>query len=158
MVKYKLTFDFDLGEILSQEDSDHHIDIIRFDDNCFYDLFKTKEDIQKFEKWYNDGATSEDEKIKLIDINYEGDYDYSSIIIITLENDILDDEFDNLKEGILDYMFDSCHPLLYTNEYGFSYETYWNETREKPDERKVKFNYEEIYSISEYENDKIVKL
>ena len=65
---------------------------------------------------------------------------------------------DNLKEGILDYMFDSCHPLLYTNEYGFSYKTYWNETREKPDERKVKFNYEEIYSISEYENDKIVKL
>ena len=38
MVKYKLTFDFDLGEILSQEDSDHYIDIIRFDDNCFYDL------------------------------------------------------------------------------------------------------------------------
>ena len=56
MVKYRITFDFDLDEILDQADYDHHIDVVELNDDCFYELFKTKEDIQKFEKWYNDGA------------------------------------------------------------------------------------------------------
>ena len=158
MVKYRITFDFDLDEILDQADSDHHIDIIELNDDCFYELFKTKEDIQKFEEWYNDGATSEDEKIKVIDVDYEGDYDYSSIIDITLENEISNNELNYLKDGILDYIFDLKYPTLYTNEYGYSYEMYWNGSRQEPDERKVNFDYDETYSISQYKNDKIVKL
>ena len=35
---------------------------------------------------------NQDEKIKVIDVDYEGDYDYSSIIDITLENEISNNE------------------------------------------------------------------
>ncbi len=158
MVKYKVTFEFDLDDILDQVDSDHHIDIEELDDQCFFNLFKSKDDIKQFEDWYNDSAESDDEKIKVNDIIYDGDYETESEIEIILENEIPESEEENLKDGILDYMFDSDYPTLRTYEYGTSYEMYWNGARQEPDERKYSFEYDESYSISQYKNDKIVKL
>ena len=50
MVKYKVTFEFDLDEILDQVDSDHHIDIEELNDQCFFNLFKNNDDTNKTQK------------------------------------------------------------------------------------------------------------
>lgn len=158
MVKYKISFKFDLDEILDQVDSDHSIDIEELDDQCFMDLFETKKDIKEFEDWYNDGVDTEDEKIKVIDIVYDGCYETDSEIEITLENELQESELNNLKDMLMEYMFDTDYPVLRTYEYGTTYEPYWNGYRQEPDERKVSFEFNETYSISDYKNVKIVKL
>ena len=51
MVKYRITFDFDLDEILDQADYDHHIDIIELNDTGDYKNNKELKKISDNEKW-----------------------------------------------------------------------------------------------------------
>lgn len=155
MVKYKITFDFDLEEPMSYDD-DYSVDILDFDDSSFYDIFDSKEKIKEFENWWNDGSDSDEDKINVIDLYYEGDYDESGEVYITLENEYKD--LEDLKTNILDYLFDNDWPTLRVQITGDSYEDYWDYARSSPEQRSIKVDYEEDFAISHYKNAKIVKL
>ena len=154
MVKYKITFEFDIDEILDQADN-VSIEIEELNDKSYYDAFSSKEKIKKFESWFN-AAESDNEKIQVFDIKYEGDYDNGGIVVITLESEY--EDLDMLKESILDYLFDIDWPTITAKVSGTTYEDYWDYKRSSPEQRSIDFDTIETYAISSYKNDKISKI
>lgn len=155
MAKYKITFDFNLDEIMDYDD-DVHVNIQEIDDQVFYNAFSSKEKVQEFEEWYNKDADSNEEIIKVIDIEYEGDYDTSGIVYVNLESDYKYPDI--LKDNILNYLFDIDYPIVEVEISGTTYEDYWDYKKDSPEQRTVKFDNIETYSITSYNNAKIVKI
>ena len=154
MVKYRIAFDFDLDEILDQADYDHHIAVIELNDDCFYELFKTKEDIRKFEEWYNDGLDNED-KVSIDDIIYDRDGDDIGILEVTTNTELKEPKI--FADELVTYLFEGDWPTINYHVFGTSYEDYWDYARSSPEQRTIKVDYDDSASITSYSNVTITK-
>ena len=152
MDKYKITFNFDIDDLIVYDD-EYTVDVLEVDDSNFIELFKSENKITEFENWFNDGEKDE-YKINVNSIMYEPIEEYSGEIIIELDINKVNET--DLMINLLDYMFEEDYPILYTHEYGYAYEPYWTGT--DVGEKRVKFDYDEKYAIRGYNNEKIEKI
>lgn len=80
MDKYKITFNFDIDDLIVSDD-EYTVDVLEVDDSNFIELFKSENKITEFENWFNDGEKDE-YKINVNSIVYEPIEEYSGEIII----------------------------------------------------------------------------
>lgn len=158
MVKYEVSFKFDLDEILDQADSNRNVEIEELNDECFYDLFSTDEKVKMFEEWYNDCCDSDEDKIIVKDIIYEGDWEDSANVILSLENELPEDQINNLKNAVIEYLFEDDTPDVSVHEFGVDWRPRWDGYRQEPSEEKYEYDNYETYNINSYYDVKIEKL
>lgn len=158
MVKYKVSFKFDLDEALGQIDRDHNVDVEELDDGCFYNLFNTTEKIKTFEEWYNNSCDSDEDKIIVKDIIYDGDWEDAADVLIYLEDELPANQLDDFKDSIMEYLFEDDRPILYVHEYGVDWRPCWDGYRQEPSEERYEYDNYESYSIDSYYDDDIETL
>ena len=149
MNKYKVTFDFDMDEVL---DSDYHIEIESFDDNKLYDVFD-EDGTQVLEDWYN---SDNKDDIKIQSVQYEFDKEWSGEIIIVTDKE--PKELQCLGDFSVEQLFELDCVYVTAHYEGTDYEPYWNYSRSEPDERKVRIDYSKDFSIYDYSNVQINKI
>lgn len=154
--KYLIKFDFDLSNILDKEDDDSTVEILELNDDCFEKVISSSDDIKEFEEWYNDGVEP-DEYISVKDISYERQYDYVGKITVVLNNEIVGDK-DDFAKAVVEYFFETEWPIVEYNISGTTYEDYWDYYRSSPEQRDVKFDYDDKESVSSYDNVTITQL
>lgn len=151
MAKYKISFDYDFSEV-EEHDDDAVVDINWFDTENFGTEFDSSDGIAEFEEWYNDGA---DNPIHFEDIMFDSD-DETGYLDVTTDKDI--DDLKSFAEEIVGYLFDGDSPRVSANFSGTGYVMDWSYTRDEPYERKTQFDYDEIFSITSYNNLKFEKV
>ena len=155
MVTYKITFEFDIENSLEYDSDEQSVDISLLDDKCFDKVFDTKEKINEFQNWFNDGL-SENEKIIINNISYDKNGYDEGILKVTLESELKDEK--TFADEIVNYMFEGDTPRVQYQVTGTSYEDYWDYNRESPEQRTVNVDYEDYGYINSYKNVNINKL
>lgn len=148
--KYLIKFDFDLSDVLDKQDDDCNIEILELNDECFDKVISDSNDIKEFEDWYNDGV-EQNEQISVKDISYERQDDYVGGITIILNNELAGDK-ETFAKAVVEYFFETDWPTVEYNASGTTYEDYWDYARSSPEQRDVKFDYNDSESISSYDN------
>lgn len=155
MFKYKITFDFNIEDVLEYDDSEQYAEIIELDDDCFDKTFDTDEKIKEFENWYNDGEIEEN-KITIKDIVYDRADEDTGILEVTLEFELKDEK--TFANELVSYLFEGDWPSVSYHVTGTSYEDYWDYARSSPEQRTIDVDYEDSASITSYSNITINKV
>lgn len=149
MIKYKITFDFNIENVLEYDSDEQGVDILEIDDIAFRKAFDTNDKIKEFQDWYNNGL-SEDKQISIINIKYDNDFGETGVLYVTLKTK-LEDELTFAKE-IVDYLFEDDLPRVNYHVHGNAYDDYWNYHKDSPDQKTVEVDYDDWASIDSYSN------
>ena len=154
MVKYKITFDLDIEDSLEYDSDEQYAEIVEVNDECFDETFDTEDKINEFQDWFNDGML-ENEKISIINIEYDRDGEGTCILDVTTESEIQDTNA--FAEEIISYLFEGDYPTVDYHVTGTSYEDYWDYARSSPEQRTIRVDYDDSVSIHSYSNVNITK-
>lgn len=154
MIKYKITFKFDIEDVLEYDDSEQTAEINEINDECFDETFNNDEKIKEFENWYNDGE-NEENKVIIKDINYDRADEDTGILEVTLESELKDEK--TFASELVSYLFEGDWPSVSYHVTGTSYEDYWDYARSSPEQRTVKVDYEDSANITSYSDVTITK-
>lgn len=156
MNKYEITFELDFEEDLNYDPDEQHIDINYIDDDELLDTFSTDEKIKEFEKWYNEPEDEED-KIIIEDIDIDSDGEGKYYINVTINKKLNNEK--SFAEDIIGYIFDvSNYPRVSYHVTGTTWEDYWDEYRQSPEQRTIKVDYDDSEYVISYTNINISKL
>lgn len=155
MIKYEISFNFDIENVLEYDSDEQNVEILEIDDDCFDKTFDTKEKIKEFQNWFNEGLT-EDEKISIINIRYERDGEDVGILEVLLKSELEDTT--TFANEIVNYLFEGDYPRLRYHLTGNTVEDYWDYQRDTPEQRLVKLDTEEYANIYRYNNVSIKKI
>lgn len=155
MFKYKITFDFNIEEVLEYDDSEQSAEITEIDDECFDSTFDNENKIKEFEEWYNDDL-SDEEKVSIVDIVYDRDGEETGILEVTVESELKEPKI--FANEIVNYLFEGDWPKVDYHVNGTSWEDYWDYARSSPEQRTIKVDYDDSASITSYSNVTINKV
>lgn len=154
MFKYKITFNFNIEDVLEYDDSEQDVEIEELDDECFDNVFDTDKKIKEFEEWYNDGLDNED-KVSIHDIIYDRDGENIGILEVTTNTELKEPKI--FADELVTYLFEGDWPTVNYHVFGTSYEDYWDYARSSPEQRTIKVDYDDSASITSYSNVTITK-
>lgn len=154
MVKYKITFDFNIDDILNSVDDDENIEILEIDDEEFDKTFDSDSKIKEFEKWYND-TLADEEKINVANIKYNRSEELTGILIVDC-NVKLPEPNEFAKELVF-YLFEGEWPTIQYSVSGIN-DSEYNVGPENIGYENEEFEYVESNFIHSYSNITIKEL
>ena len=154
MVKYKITFKFDIEKSLEYSNVyDEKIEIEELNDTCFDSVFNTDEKIKEFEEWYNNGL--DDDKISVNDIIYNKEGEDIGVLEVSLNSELKEPKI--FANEIIDYLFEGECPTVNYHVVGTTSEDYWDYRKDAPEQRSRKVEYDDSADVNSYSNVTITK-
>lgn len=155
MFKYKISFEFDLDDVFRYDGDNQHTEINDIDDDCFQKAFSSKENINEFEEWFNDGLKDED-KISVISIKYNPYNELNGELLVTLSYKLKD--MQSFAKELVNYLFEGDTPLVNYHVNEINYKDDWDYHNDSHIQKRVEMEYDDSASIDSYKNVKIIEL
>lgn len=156
MIRYKITFEFDMESDLDYDKETQDVEILELDDECFDKSFDNLNKIKEFQDEYNNGTSNEDEKVSIINIIYDRAREELGILEVSLESELKDEK--TFADELVYYLFEGDSPKVYYHVYGKSYKDYWDYRHGSPEQREVIIDYDDSADLTSYVNVNIRKI